>query len=188
LSEKFRTAENSGRFISIFPADDVANVAAGTKYATGPKKGQNYTGKSFTATVFNTSMDDMGATTNDVKLSKSFAQADGSKMTTTAGLFVNVQKVGLTWNFNQYLMEATDNNPALLANAAPTLTALLLWALTCGAVAAHAPSMPLIAPHSPYAVLGWEKGAWTFDGSIRADQQVATGFLQPSFQQPVQAC
>jgi len=67
LSEKFRIAENSGRFISIFPADDVANAAAGTKYATGPKKGQNYTGKSFTATVFNTSMDDMGATTNDVK-------------------------------------------------------------------------------------------------------------------------
>jgi hypothetical protein len=28
---------------------------------------------------------------------------------------------------------------------------------------------------APYAVLGWEKGAWTFDGSIRADQQVATG-------------
>ncbi|MFM7005429.1 MAG: TonB-dependent receptor plug domain-containing protein, partial [Limnohabitans sp.] len=117
LSEKFRTSENSGRFISIFPGDDVANAAAGTKYATGPKKGQAYTGKSFTATVFNTSMDDMGSTTNDVKLSKTFAQADGSKITTTAGLFVNVQKVALTWNFNQYLMEATDNNPALLANS-----------------------------------------------------------------------
>lgn len=86
LTEKFRTSENSGRFISIFPGDDVANAASGTKFATGPKKGQAYNGKSFTATVFNTSMDDMGSTTNDVKLSKTFAQADGSKITTTAGL------------------------------------------------------------------------------------------------------
>ena len=175
LSEKFRIAENSGRFISIFPADDVANAAAGTKYATGPKKGQNYTGKSFTATVFNTSMDDMGATTNDVKLSKSFAQADGSKITTTAGLFVNVQKVGLTWNFNQYLMEATDNNPALLANSTTNAYgASALGTSVWGGCCTRAIDATYRTT-SPYAVLGWEKGAWTFDGSIRADQQVATG-------------
>jgi len=28
---------------------------------------------------------------------------------------------------------------------------------------------------SPYAVIGWEKGAWTLDGSLRRDSQVATG-------------
>jgi outer membrane receptor protein involved in Fe transport len=175
LSEKFRTSENSGRFISIFPGDDVANAAAGTKYATGPKKGQAYTGKSFTATVFNTSMDDMGSTTNDVKLSKTFAQADGSKITTTAGLFVNVQQVGLTWNFNQYLMEATDYNPALLANAKTNAYGGIasgsdVWGGCC--------TRAIDATYrttSPYAVLGWEKGALSLDGSLRADQQVATG-------------
>ena len=175
LSEKFRTAENSGRFISIFPADNVATVAAGTKYATGPKKGQAYTGKAFTATVFNTSMDDMGATTNDVKLSKTFAQADGSKLTATAGLFVNVQKVGLTWNFNQYLMEATDKNPALLANGSTNAYgASALGSDVWGGCCTRAIDATYRTT-SPYAVLGWEKGAWTFDGSVRADQQVATG-------------
>ena len=175
LSEKFRTSENSGRFISIFPGDDVANAASGTKYATGPKKGQAYTGKSFTATVFNTSMDDMGSTTNDVKLSKTFAQADGSKITTTAGLFVNVQQVGLTWNFNQYLMEATDNNPALLSNSKTNAYGGIasgsdVWGGCC--------TRAIDATYrttSPYAVLGWEKGALSLDGSLRADQQVATG-------------
>ncbi|MEY3886989.1 MAG: Vitamin transporter BtuB precursor [Pseudomonadota bacterium] len=175
LTEKFRTSENSGRFISIFPGDDVASAAAGTKYATGPKKGQAYSGKSFTATVFNTSMDDMGSTTNDVKLSKTFAQADGSKITTTAGLFVNVQKVALTWNFNQYLMEATDNNPALLANAKTNAYGAIdlgtnVWGGCC--------TRSIDGTYrttSPYAVLGWEKGALSLDGSLRSDQQVATG-------------
>lgn len=175
LSEKFRTSENSGRFISIFPGDDVANAASGTKYATGPKKGQAYTGKSFTATVFNTSMDDMGSTTNDVKLSKTFAQADGSKITTTAGLFVNVQKVALTWNFNQYLMEATDNNPALLANSKTnSYGAIDLGTNVWGGCCTRAID-GTYRTTSPYAVLGWEKGALSLDGSLRADQQVATG-------------
>jgi outer membrane receptor protein involved in Fe transport len=175
LTEKFRTAENSGRFISIFPGDDVANAASGTKYATGPKKGQAYTGKSFTATVFNTSMDDMGSTTNDVKLSKTFAQDDGSKITTTAGLFVNVQKVALTWNFNQYLMEATDNNPALLANSKTnSYGAIDLGTNVWGGCCTRAID-GTYRTTSPYAVLGWEKGALSLDGSLRADQQVATG-------------
>mgnify|MGYP000039928506 FL=1 len=175
LSEKFRTSENSGRFISIFPGDDVANAAAGTKYATGPKKGQAYTGKSFTATVFNTSMDDMGSTTNDVKLSKTFAQADGSKITTTAGLFVNVQKVALTWNFNQYLMEATDYNPALLANSKTnSYGAIDLGTNVWGGCCTRAID-GTYRTTSPYAVLGWEKGALSLDGSLRADQQVASG-------------
>ena len=120
LSEKFRHSAMSGRFVGLFPADDVKAAAVGTKYATGPNAGQPYTGNAFTNTVFNTSIDDMGSTTNDVKLSKSFAQADGSKLNTTFGLFMNVQKVGLTWNFNQYLMQATDKNPALLSNASTT--------------------------------------------------------------------
>jgi hypothetical protein len=175
LSEKFRTANNSGRFISIFPADDVATVAAGTKFATGPNKGQAYTGKAFTATVFNTSMDDMSATTNDVKLSKSFAQADGSKITTTAGLFVNVQKVGLTWNFNQYLMQATDSNPALLANSSTnSYGATALGSSVWGGCCTRAIDATYNTT-SPYAVVGWEKGPWALDGSIRQDNQVATG-------------
>ncbi|OYU10075.1 MAG: TonB-dependent receptor [Comamonadaceae bacterium PBBC1] len=175
LSEKFRHSAMSGRFVGLFPADDVKAAAVGTQYATGPNAGQPYTGNAFTNTVFNTSMDDMGSTTNDVKLSKSFAQADGSKLNTTFGLFMNVQKVGLTWNFNQYLMQATDKNPALLSNASTTAygsTALGtdVWGGCC--------TRAIDATYnttSPYAVIGWEKGAWSLDGSLRHDQQVATG-------------
>ncbi len=175
LSEKFRHSAMSGRFVGLFPANDVAAAPAGTIYATGPKAGQAYVGNAFTNTVFNTSMDDMGSTTNDFKLSKSFAQADGAKLNTTFGLFMNVQKVGLTWNFNQYLMQATDKNPALLSNSTTnsygaTALGTSVWGGCC--------TRAIDATYnttSPYAVIGWEKGAWSLDGSIRHDNQVATG-------------
>ena len=175
MSEKFRHASMSGRFIGLFPADDVAKAPAGTTYATGPKAGQSYSGNAFTNTVFNTSMDDMGSTTNDIKLSKSFAQADGSKINTTFGLFLNVQKVGLTWNFNQYLMQATDSNPALLANSSTnSYGATALGSSVWGGCCTRAIDATYNTT-SPYAVVGWEKGPWALDGSIRQDNQVATG-------------
>lgn len=175
LSEKFRSSSNSGRFVGLFPANDVAAAAAGTRYATGPNAGRAYTGNAFTNTVFNTSMDDVGSTTNDVKLSKTFAQADGAKLNTTFGLFMNVQKLGLTWNFNQYLMEATDKNPALLSNSSTnsygaTALGTDVWGGCCtrGIDATYRTT-------SPYAVIGWEKGPLSLDGSVRQDNQVATG-------------
>ena len=175
LSEKFRHASMSGRFVGLFPADDVTAAPAGTKYATGPNAGKAYTGNAFTNTVFNTSMDDMGSTTNDIKLSKTFAQADGAKLNTTFGLFMNVQKVGLTWNFNQYLMQATDKNPALLSNSTTnSYGATALGSDVWGGCCTRAIDATYNTT-SPYAVIGWEKGAWTLDGSIRRDNQVATG-------------
>lgn len=175
LSEKFRHSTMTGRFVGLFPANDVASAPAGTIYATGPRAGQAYTGNAFTNTVFNTSMDDMGSTTNDFKLSKSFAQADGAKLNTTFGLFMNVQKVGLTWNFNQYLMQATDKNPALLSNnTTNSYGATALGTDVWGGCCTRAIDATYNTT-SPYAVIGWEKGAWSLDGSIRHDNQVATG-------------
>jgi outer membrane receptor protein involved in Fe transport len=175
LSEKFRHSAMSGRFVGLFPSDDVKAAAVDTLYATGPNAGQPYSGNAFTNTVFNTSMDDMGSTTNDVKLSKSFAQADGAKLNTTVGLFMNVQKVGLTWNFNQYLMQATDNNPALLSNSSTTAYgATDLGTKVWGGCCTRAIDATYNTT-SPYAILGWEKGPWSLDGSLRHDQQVATG-------------
>lgn len=175
LSEKFRNSSNTGRFVGLFPANDVAAAAAGTTYATGPNAGRAYTGNAFINTVFNTSMDDMGSTTNDVKLSKSFAQADGSKLNTTFGLFMNTQKVGLTWNFNQYLMAATDKNPALLSNSTTnSYGAVALGTDVWGGCCTRAIDATYRTT-SPYAVIGWEKDALSIDGSIRQDSQVATG-------------
>ncbi|HZX27179.1 MAG TPA: TonB-dependent receptor [Telluria sp.] len=186
LSEKFRTASNSGRFISIFPADDVSAASAGTVYATGPLKGQAYSGQRFTATVFNTSLDDMGSTTNDVKLSKSFAQAGGGKLNVTAGLFLNLQNVALTWNFNQYLMQATDDKPALLANASTNAYgALALGTDVWGGCCTRAIDAQYRTT-SPYAVVGWEQGQLSVEGSVRNDRQKASGYYNQAVAQKFQ--
>lgn len=172
LSENFRKASNTGRFVGIFPAD---NGTVGTyTYATGLLRGQAYNGRAITAAVFNTSIDDLGNTLNDVKLSKTFNLADNGKLTTTAGLYTSLQNVGLTWNFNHYLLEAKGENPALLATASTTPGLVAagtdVWGGCCNRV--------IDAEYkttAPYVNLGWESGPWNIDGSLRHDEQKATG-------------
>jgi outer membrane receptor protein involved in Fe transport len=57
LNNNFRWSKNSGRFIGIFPGDDVSAAPAGTTIASGPGAGSAYTGNRFTAVVFNTKVD-----------------------------------------------------------------------------------------------------------------------------------
>ncbi len=183
LDEKFRKSTNTGRFISIFPADN-ANNSSGMTYATGPNAGKAYSGPAFTATVFNTSLDDLGSTTNDVRLSRAFELAEG-KLATTVGYFASIQNVALTWNFNQYLMQASGDKPALLNSAAtvagsPGLLAqgTDVWGGCCNrAIDAQYKTNAL------YTNLGWEKGDWNVDASLRYDKQNASGTYNQAVKQ-----
>lgn len=169
LQERFRSARNTGRFIGIFPGDEVAAAAAGTTYLTGPNAGKAYTGNAFTAVVFNTSFDNVGLTANDLKLSRSF-NAGGGKLGLTGGLFASTQKVAMTWNFNQYYLEANGNKPALLSSAIN------------GTPGFGGCCMNLIdASYStlaPYALLSFESGPLNVDASVRRDKQSASGFYK----------
>nr|WP_315484611.1 TonB-dependent receptor [uncultured Undibacterium sp.] len=175
LDEKFRKSTNSGRFISIFPADN-GNSQKGMTYATGPNAGKSYTGSAITAAVFNTSIDDLGSTVNDLRISNSFDVA-GAKLALTAGLFTSLQNVALTWNFNHYLLQASGDKPALLNSAAtivgsPGLLAqgTDVWGGCCNrAIDAQ------YKTSSPYVTIGFESGAWNVDASVRKDTQDASG-------------
>ncbi len=173
LTDKFRNAKNTGRFIGIFPGDDVAAAPAGTTFATGPRKGQAYTGNSFTAVVFNTSLDNLNLLANDLKVSKSFDMGDGAKLSAAAGLYTSTQKVGLTWNFNQYLIEAIGDKPALLSSA---INGTAGFGGCC--------SNYIDADYrttAPYLSLALETGPFNIDGSVRRDKQKATGVFNQSF-------
>ncbi len=169
LSDKFRTTSNSGRFAGVFPAN---NGTVGTyTFATGPNKGQTYKGRAISAVVFNTSIDDAGNTLNDTKLSKTFALADGAKLTTTAGLYLSTQKLGLTWNFNEYLLQASGDKPALLKTASTTPG---LVGPAWGGCCSRAVDMEYKLT-SPYFNLAYEIGALNVDASVRQDRQTASG-------------
>ena len=172
LSDKFRIARNSGRFIGIFPGDDPAPVPAGTRFATGPNRGNLYTGNAFTAVVFNTRLDDMGLTANDLKASRDFRLGADTVVTTSVGYYYSRQKVGLTWNFNQYLLEATGDKPSVLTspiNGTPGFGGCCSNTMD----AAYRTS-------APYGILALETGPFNIDGSVRRDKQTASGSFNQS--------
>lgn len=169
LSDKFRTSDNSGRFAGVFAANN--GTVGNYTFATGPNKGKAYNGRAFSAVVFNTSIDDAGNTLNDTKLAKTFALADGSKLTTTAGLYLSTQKLALTWNFNEYLMQATGDKPALLQTSSATPG---LVGPAFGGCCSRAVDMEYKLT-SPYLNVGYETGPLNIDASIRQDRQRANG-------------
>jgi outer membrane receptor protein involved in Fe transport len=169
LSEHFRYADNSGRFIGVFPGN--SGTLGSHTYASGPHAGQPYNGRAFSAVVFNTSIDDAGAMFNDVKLARSFTLAGGAKVTGTAGLYNSVQDFALTWNFNEYLMQASGDQPALLQTASSTPG---LVGPAFGGCCARAVDMQYKLT-SPYANIGVEQGKLNIDASIRRDMQRASG-------------
>jgi outer membrane receptor protein involved in Fe transport len=173
LSNKFRNAKNSGRFIGVFPGDDPAPAAAGTTYLTGPNRGSAYRGNAFTAIVFNTSLDNMDLLANDLKVSKTFDLGGSSKLTPAGGFYLSNQHVGVTWNFNQYLLEATGDKPALLSSAANG---------TAGFGGCCMNTMDAqYRTSSPYASLAFETGPLNLDASVRKDTQKATGTFNQTF-------
>ncbi len=165
LDEKFRTAKNSGRFLGVFPGNDVANVT--TTFATGPRAGQAYVGPAVEGVVFNTSLDDLSLTANDIKVSKAIDLGGGSKLTATGGLFTSLQKVDMTWNFNQYLFQATGIKPALLTSAINGTNAF-------GGCCSNTTSSEYKL-NSPYAAVAYEVDALNLDASVRADRLKVNG-------------
>ena len=173
LNDKFRTAANSGNWLGFYPAGAVSTAAAGTTFATGPNAGHAYTGLAFSNVAFDVSLNNLGNTVNDTKLFKTFDLNDGAKVTTTAGLFISTQHLSETWSFNQYLMQATNSNPALLKNSTTNSYGLQ------GAAFGGCCSRDINATYnttSPYGVVSYEKGALSLDGSVRSDNQSASGY------------
>jgi outer membrane receptor protein involved in Fe transport len=165
LDEKFRTARNTGRFIGVFPGDNVSNV--NTTFATGPNAGKAYSGPAFNAIVFNTSFDDLGSTVNDIKMTKKIDLGGDSKVNATGGLFTSNQNVAMTWNFNQYLLQAVGEKPALLTSATNGTNGF-------GGCCSNTIDAKYRTT-APYAALGFETGGLNLDGSVRYDKQFVTG-------------
>jgi hypothetical protein len=110
LEDRIRVSEISGRFTGIFPRGDLEQ---GTfTIQSGPQKGQKWTGTAAGVASFNTALDDLGSISNDLKITKRFDLADKARVDFTGGLFYNQQNVSLTWNFNHYLIQLVDKNPA----------------------------------------------------------------------------
>ncbi|MGL5002283.1 MAG: TonB-dependent receptor domain-containing protein, partial [Casimicrobium sp.] len=137
-------------------------------------KGKSWTGLATNSTIFNTSIDDMGSFSNDLKLSKSVELADKARLDFTGGLFYNQQKVELTWNFNQYVIQVVNENPALLGTTKFPTGVIGLGAPEWGFCCQRAIDAKYTTV-SPYAAVAYEAGPLNLDASVRFDRQSASG-------------
>ena len=174
LDDKFRRAANSGQWAAWYPGSAPAQATAGTTYANGAQAGQAYTGLSMTNVAFDVNVKDLGNTTNDLKLTKTFDNLAGGKLTTGAGLFLNQQNVDLVWNFNGYLT-TVSSAPAPLNNAAAGATSYGLEGPGFGGCCSR-DYEGAYRTASPYVFGTYETGPVTIDGSVREDNQKASGY------------
>ena len=154
VTDKFRHAGNSGRFIAMFPTDNGTPTPGAAK---------------FNAALFNTSIDSLDNTVNDLKLSKTFADVAGGKATASAGLFTSRQQVALTWFWNTYAVDMKNSG------AAATLTGSGFT--TFGGCCDRNFDVRYTTT-APYAALTWDAGPLTLDGSVRHDRQKASGYAR----------
>jgi outer membrane receptor protein involved in Fe transport len=152
IEERFRTASNSGRFMGLFPSNNGNAGQPGT----------------FNGVLFNTSLDGLDNTFNDLKVSRTIALGGADKLVLTGGLFYGKQQVAQTWYWNSYDMTLSGNHPTILGQATNGTTQ---WGGCC--VRTWDVDYTTVAP---YAALSWEAGPVNLDASLRRDQQKASGY------------
>jgi outer membrane receptor protein involved in Fe transport len=152
VENKFRTADNSGRFIGLFPSNTENAAQPGT----------------FNGVLFNTSLDSLDNTFNDLKLTKTFSLGGSDKLNLSAGWFYGKQDVAQTWYWNTYLITLNGENSRVLGLVNDGTA-------TFGGCCVRTWDVSY-KTNAPYAALSFESGPLTVDGSVRRDEQKANGF------------
>ncbi|WP_281238710.1 TonB-dependent receptor domain-containing protein [Flavobacterium praedii] len=117
LDDNIRYSANSGGFISPFPAEvgsssTIANsfgVGSSLTYANSGTPFDNPNGLVARIHMFDTKLNDLSNFMNDLKITKKF-----DKVGITAGFFKSIQNISMSWLWNSYLQEVSDNNPRLI--------------------------------------------------------------------------
>jgi outer membrane receptor protein involved in Fe transport len=174
LENRFRYSDLSGRFVGVFPFS-VDDRATSYTLASGPNKGQTWTGIGARVALFNTELNDLGSISNDLRFTKTFGLGGSDKVDLTGGVFYNDQNVSTTWHFNHYQLQVVGSNPALLAGGTADANGLVSfgakdWGYCCQRI--YDLSYKTV---SPYLNLGYQTGALNLDAGVRFDRQDAEG-------------
>ncbi|MDC7696102.1 TonB-dependent receptor [Asticcacaulis sp. DXS10W] len=198
LNDKFRFAKTEANFIAPFPAtvgtsaDVVSGInaalgTAGTRLvvANGPNAGATYTGLAMIMHTFNTRLNSLDNSANDLKLQKTF-DAMGSKIDLTFGLYNSSQTINMDWVWNSYAMEVAGDNARLLnlyaGNTNLSQNGLFaygvpVWGNCC--TRHYDVQYDIVAP---YVIASGEWGKLTLEASVRQDEGKARGTYAASTQ------
>ncbi|MFC3147954.1 TonB-dependent siderophore receptor [Piscinibacterium candidicorallinum] len=163
IENRFRYADNGGRFIGVFPASDGPAVPASVG---GPLPADRFVGH-----IFNTSLDSLDNVFNDLKASYKISLGGKDSLTVTGGLFYGKQDIAQTWYWNGYVFALNGDNPRNFGQLGTLPTPI--WG---NFIRSWDSSYTQTAP---YAALTWDAGALTVDASLRSDRNKGSGYQLP---------
>jgi outer membrane receptor protein involved in Fe transport len=117
ISENGRFSSNSGGFIAPFPAEVGSAAAIANSFGAGSTLTYADNGAPFNNPnglvsrihMFDTQLNNLNNFMNDLKITKKF-----ENVSVTAGYFKSLQNISMSWTWNSYLQEVSDNNPRLI--------------------------------------------------------------------------
>ena len=117
VTDNFRFSSNSGGFIAPFPAEVSSAATIANSFGAGSTLSYANDGTPFNTAnglvarihMFDTQLNNLDNFMNDLRITKKF-----DKVGVTAGFFKSIQNISMSWVWNSYLQEVSDNNPRLI--------------------------------------------------------------------------
>ena len=201
LTNRFRFADNSGGFMSPFPAgagaaQDIANSVGGAGsslvFASGPNAGQaanpatiGGNGLLTNVVVFNTRLNSLDNVTNDFRVNKAFDFGGGTANFTT-GFYFSRQTIDTDWLWTSHLQTVQGDGQAVLVDVRNSGGQLVTQNGTVGFGATFFGNCCRrsydvdYSTYAPFASLALEFDRLTIDASIRYDFGDASGTITGS--------
>ncbi len=201
LTNRFRFADNSGGFMSPFPAgagaaQDIANSVGGAGssilFASGPDAGQlanpaNIGGNGLltNVVVFNTRLNSLDNVTNDFRVNKAFEFGGGTANLTT-GFYFSRQTIDTDWLWTSHLQTVQGEGQAVLVDVRNAGGQVVTQNGTVGFGATFFGNCCRrsydvdYSTYAPFASLSLEFDRLTIDASIRYDFGDASGTITGS--------
>lgn len=131
LTNRFRYANNSGSFVSPFPAsagaaqdiaDGIGGAGSSIVFASGPNAGQTANAATIggnglltNVVLFNTRLNSLDNVVNDFRVNKDFDFGGGS-VDFTAGFYLSRQDIDTDWLWTSYVQTVEGNGRAVLVD------------------------------------------------------------------------
>ncbi|GAB4475085.1 MAG: TonB-dependent receptor [Erythrobacter tepidarius] len=201
LANRFRFADNSGSFMSPFPAsvgsaqsiaDGIGGAGSSIVFASGPSAGQaanpatiGGNGLLTNVVVFNTRLNSLDNVTNDLRVNKSFDFGGGSANFTT-GFYLSRQTIDTDWLWTSHVQTVQGDGQAVLVDIRNAGGQLVTQNGTVGYGATFFGNCcrrnydVTYSTYAPFASLSLELDRLTLDASIRYDFGDASGTITGS--------
>lgn len=201
LTNRFRFADNSGSFMSPFPAgadsaQAVANSIGGAGssivFASGPNAGQTANAATIggnglltNVVVFNTRLNSLDNVTNDFRVNKEF-DFGGGKANFTTGFYLSRQTIDTDWLWTSHVQTVQGDGQAVLVDIRNAGGQLVTQNGTVGYSASFFGNCCRrnydvdYSTYAPFASLSLELDRLTIDASIRYDYGDASGTITGS--------